>query len=363
MQIIESGSSLGTFQLCPRKYRYAYVDRLQSTNYSSPLGFGTFVHAFIEDWKQGVGEGGAFDAAVLREQERSGEVEQVTHDHLLASDMGREWAKYWDADTTHLGNAQLEWSSTEAEWKYRTENGTFIGKRDGVAFHKGFGKHYLHEIKTSGEVNRDTYILRLQMDRQISTNIRALQLEGIGCTGVVYDIIWKPKLIRGVNRKTKPDETLEEFRARIIADVQARPEHYFTRVMVQRSVKDMDEAHEDLRGAFEMMKTGVGEGYPRNTQACTSFGNLCPFFSTCMDSLPIEELGLSRRELKFPELSAEFQFRLGLSPERLTATEVKARGRTVEGEPIQNAIAECLRPAFEALDKYAATARHLKGLE
>lgn len=313
---IESGSSLGTFLTCPKKYQYAYVERLQSPNYGSALGFGTFVHACIEGLKKEDPslKGEAYRREVEKyPQEESRE--QIEHDYTLAMMMVVEWKKYWDAHDGHLGNRAFEFRSTEAEWGYEVASPCsshrymLVGKRDGEIYHASFGKNFLHEIKTSGDTDRDTYRHKLQLDRQISTNITALNREGKECDGVIYDILWKPRLIRGVNRKTKPDETFEEFRERIIADVRERPDHYFERVMVQRSEMDKATAQKDLLGQFQMLDFAERVNFPRNQGACENFGRLCPYFTFCMDDIDAKA-GFQTREEKFPELSKEFQMKV-----------------------------------------------------
>lgn len=305
---IETGSSLGTFLTCPKKYQYAYEERLQSPNYSSALGFGSFVHACIEGFKTNDPSiGGAAFNRELEKYPSEESMEQMNHDFILAVLMVAEWKKYWDAFEGHLGNGAFTWKGTEQEWVYPVGSSfALAGKRDGEIQHASFGKLFLHEIKTAGDADRDTYRHKLQLDRQISTNITALNQEGKECNGVIYDIIWKPRLIRGVNRKTKPDETFEEFRERIIADVRERPDHYFERIMVQRSEMDKQIAQADLLGQMMLLDTAKALGYPRNQGACEYFGKLCPYFTFCMDDIDAKA-GFNQREEKFPELSKEFQ--------------------------------------------------------
>lgn len=306
--IYESNSSLGCFLQCPRKYKYKYIDKLQSAGYSSSLGFGTFVHAFIEQFN-----GGNLNAAVTaydREKARCQPEwhEQIEHDYLLAQQVTRLWKTFWDGYDGHLSNRAFEFTDTEAEWRYQAgPREILVGKRDGLIKHKDFHKNFLHEVKTSGDVDKETYKLKLQLDRQISANITALNKTGVDCDGVVYDIVWKPRLVRKVDRKTMPDETLADFRERIINEVTANPIKYFERLLVYRSPNDFAEYNTDLTAQFAMLEFSERVGYPRSQGACENFGRLCEFFSGCMDNK--EELfdSFERREIKLPEISKEFQ--------------------------------------------------------
>lgn len=311
---IETTSSLNTFSTCARKYKHAYIDRLQSPSYSSALGLGTFVHAFAETLKPG-GNLAAADQAVQAElnkykNQQSDVYEetclQIADDFEFARALTPIWWKHWNDRSDYLSNEVLQFKETEKEWSFKVnDDAMLVGKRDGILFHETFQKNFLHEIKTSGDNDRDTYKHKLQMERQISNNVQAIRQEGRQCDGVLYDIIWKPRLIRGINRKTKPDETLEEFRARKIADVKERPEHYFERILVYRSERDMKQAMENVVNQFGMLAAGASFGYPRNEAACENWGRLCPYFTQCMDGE--QPQGFIERDVKFPEISSEFQ--------------------------------------------------------
>lgn len=306
---IETTSSMAVFATCPRKYKYQYVDLLQSNTYSSALGFGTFVHAFIETLKPG-GDPAAATRAVETELAKY-KSQQLDHyretefaiaaDYGLAREVAKAWKEYWDRFDGHiLSNQALEFTETEKEWAFKIGGNTLVGKRDGLIHHKDFKKYFLHEVKTSGDANRETYKLKLQQERQISNNIMAIREEGKYCEGVVYDIIWKPAI------RQKKDESSDEFQERKAECYRAEPERYFERLIVYRSDQDLKNAMTNLQQNFAMMGAGKMFGYPKNETACEKWGTLCPFFSAgCMDEM--EPQGFEVREQKFPEISASFQ--------------------------------------------------------
>lgn len=313
---IESNSSIGTFLMCPKLYQFKYDERLESLGYSSALAFGTFVHAFIEQYHNGDCHAAEREHAresakiglLSNPEQREQAGEQFAHDYLLAEQITALWHKHWQTFGEYLGDRALQFQQTEKEWKLGVSGErTLVGKRDGIAYSEKFNKNFLYEIKTSGDADRNTYRHKLQLDRQISVNIKALHAEGVKCDGVIYDILWKPKLIRKVDRKTMPDETLEEFRKRIIEDVTARPEHYFERVLVYRSEKDLSEAMVDLGQQFTMMEASETIGKPRNQGNCEKFGKLCQFFSLCLDGQKESLSNFRVRDRKMPELSIEVQ--------------------------------------------------------
>lgn len=308
---IETTSSLNCAATCYRKYKFKYIDQLQSPNYSSSLGFGTFVHAFAEALKPG-GNQNAPSAAVEAELSKfqhqqvdayNDTVTAIEADFALAKAIAPLWWEYWNNYQGYMSNTQLAFAETEKEWALKSsEHDILVGKRDGVVKHLTFeeGRNtFLHEIKTSGEPHRENYKLRLQMERQISNNIRAIKDEGRDCNGVLYDIIWKPAI------RLKKSETKEEFLARKVQCYVDEPHEYFERLFVYRSQRDLDNAGDSLDRQFRMLDSARAYGYPKNESACVQFGSLCEFFTDCMDDR--DPQGYCSREQKFPEISKEFQ--------------------------------------------------------
>lgn len=314
---IDSNSSIGTFLNCPKSYQFRYEERLESLGYATALGYGTFVHSYIEALHGGDSDvaTGALTRELERlaligdEQRRNEACVQAAHDFALAGGVVERWARYWGAYPDYLGDKHLSFLETEKEWALPLEPGgdTLVGKRDGIVKHQHFGKHLLYEVKTAGDRDRETYKAKLQLERQISTNIYAVRAEGKACDGVLYDILWKPALIRKVNRKTMPDESLDDFRARILADIDERPHHYFERIIIYRSEADIREALGDLGMQYAYMDYASRVGYTRNQGACEKFGRLCPFFHLCLDNQPESRSAFRVRDKKLPELSAEVQ--------------------------------------------------------
>ena len=305
---IETTSSLNCASTCARKYKHRYVDRLQSPNYSSSLGLGTFVHAWAETLKPG-GDQAAASKAVERELEKYKSVQQeatyqetalaIEADYTLARAIAPLWWEYWNKKDGYLSNQVLAFAETEKEWAFVIGGNALVGKRDGIVKHLQFEKTFLHEIKTSGDADRETYKLKLQMERQISNNIQAIRDEGRRCDGVLYDIIWKPAI------RLKKEETAEEFLQRKIDCYKNEPNRYFERLFVYRSEADLKRAMINLQQQFGMLVAAEHFGYPRNESQCEQWGRLCEFFTDCMDGN--DPQGFQKREEKFPEISPEFQ--------------------------------------------------------
>ncbi len=304
---MESSSSIGVFQDCQKLYSYKYEKLLESRGYSSPMGLGTLVHAFIEQYS-GKGRADAAEQEYLSLKARSSEEfhPQIESDYKLSIELSKLWREYWAASTHPFGNQAFTWLEAESEWKFKIGNVDHVGKRDGLLRHKEWNKIFLYEFKTATATGVDTYFNRLEMDRQISSNILALKAEGVKVDGVVYDVLFKPALRLLKDRKTKPDETQEEFSARLVAAIADDKQKYFQRQIVYRTEQQLENHSSDIHHVFESMETArLRNAWPRNTNMCDNFGKLCPFFSMCLGTASEADLELqfNKRSRKLPELS------------------------------------------------------------
>lgn len=306
--MIESNSSLGTFLTCPRKYQYSYIKLLESRGYNSPLSLGALVHALIEDVSNKGRETAAVDtyneilARITPEQKP-----QLDFDLRLATVLFERWFIHWGVPDPNVGNDSLEWIESEMEWKIPLGNGRFqVGKSDGIVRHKRWGHLFLYEFKTAADRSQESYLHRLEVDRQISSNIIAAKAKGYDVHGVLYDIAWKPGIRRLTGRKTKPDETDDEFLNRY--DKALQEGQSFTRKFIYRDDKQIEEHQKDLFGQYSALELATQtNNFYRNTHACDDFGRLCPYFSLCMEGAEELESLYRKRDRKLPELSKETQ--------------------------------------------------------
>lgn len=312
MKRIETGSSLGTFRTCPKKYAFAYEERLESPYYNQNLGYGNFVHAYrsvfhaqsvsVDAFTQAVQEGADLYAWLVHKHADA--KDQIDADNALAKAIVGIWADYWNLNPSQLGEEALEWRDVEWEWEFPVlSNPEYIhaGKSDGYVRHKEWDKFFLYELKTASDRGGDSYLHRLQLDHQINSNLIALDRAGKPFAGVLYDVIWKPALRRLTGRKTKPDETLEEFNQRIIDEVKANPSEYFTRVTVNRTAEHLRDYELELFDQFEASESHRRRY--RNPNACMNFNTLCQYFDVCMDPHAAEMRNVfNHRAKKHPEL-------------------------------------------------------------
>lgn len=303
--MIESGSSLGVMMDCPRKYFYQYERMLEQPGYSAALTLGSFVHAAVEEFT-----GGRQDAMLATRGEYMKRIDEQYHqkiidDMKLARGIADIWRARWEKDHP-FGNTKLEFLKSEMEWGINVispgeTNWVHVGKSDGVVRHKEYDKVFLYELKTAADRDRDTYVHRLEIDKQVSSNILALKGMGYDCAGVIYDVIWKPGL------RLKKEETQEELNARMLSAM-GQDDNYFERFIVYRNDRALDEHMHDLNGQFNHLDRLRSSGnFYRNSGACDKYGRLCPYISLCMEGHEELEQVFKRRDRKLPELSTAIQ--------------------------------------------------------
>jgi len=226
---MESGSSIGTFMDCPKLYEFKYIKKFSSATYPQALGYGSFIHALVETIhkKEPLPEDLLSpDSRVRLEVDKYLSLypksqDQILLDAALALGVVREWHNHWylnRATSDDLGPHQAQVEASEREWQFpltTSSSNVHVGKSDGVIDHKTYGKKFLYELKTSGDPDRNAYKHKLELDKQINSNLIAMKKDGYEPAGVLYDIIWKPAIRLKKDRKTMPDETQEEFYERI----------------------------------------------------------------------------------------------------------------------------------------------------
>lgn len=296
------------FMTCPRKYFYAYEKRLESPGYNKNFGLGSLCHAYAEHFS---GKGrpniieATLDEIICKYPNHAA---QIGADVELSKRMMNAWHSYWSQAKLPFSNAAFEWLLAENEWGIKIEDNIHVGKSDGVVRHKEWNKPFYYELKTAADRDRESYVHRLEIDKQVSSNLMALASQGIPVAGTVYDVVWKPSLRRLTGRKTMPDETEMEFAERVAKAIEENPAKYFERYIVYRSDKAIEAHKVDLSQQFDALQTArEKKAWYRNSGACDNFGTLCPYFSLCMEGHEELETMFNTRDRKLPELSKEIQ--------------------------------------------------------
>lgn len=293
---IETGSSLGTWRTCRKKYQYLYEKMLVPKGYHSAFGLGTMVHAAIEDhWSNSSDKfRKSVDDHVARYPEQAADVQ---YDAALAEIMFRNWVRNWTAHEGSMSNRGLKVLDAEGEWAMSIGTDIYAGKRDAHLIIEADGKHLLYELKTASQGSEAQYLHRLQLDNQLASNVVALRSEGKQVDGVLYDVIWKPLL------RQRKGETEEQLLQRIAQDYEEHMVEYYTRSIIDVPQWRQDVVVMDVAEQLRELKTGTRY---RNPSACMQYNSLCPYFDACSDpDNPAMEQMFEKKIRKHEELSEQ----------------------------------------------------------
>ena len=190
-------------------------------------------------------------------------------------------------------------------------------------------KVYLLETKTSGEdiSPGSTFWKRTILDPQLSLYLPAIRKMGHDPRGAIFDVLRKPdqrpgtiptldgeglKIVldaNGLRVRTKdgkkwrqtPDtalgyvlqsrpETPEEYGARCLEAIADAPEKFYARGVVVRLEADEREAAQDMWNTAALMRDARRlKIYPRNPDACVSWGRECDYLGPCSNTMDLND--------------------------------------------------------------------------
>ncbi len=190
---------------------------------------------------------------------------------------------------------------------------------------------WIVEHKTSGAdlSPGSTYWSKLKMDSQVSAYFDGAASLKVGeIAGCVYDVLGKlaqrphkatPVELRKYTQPTKKepvsrlyanqrenDETIEEFRLRLAAEITSDPESYYQRQDVVRLGAEIEASRRDTFETAQLIQLTGRKGIaPRNVEQCHAYGRECEYLAVCagMGSLD-DETKFRKLTDVHPELSA-----------------------------------------------------------
>ncbi len=307
MSNLLTNSRLRTNRDCRRKHRLMYLEGWRPVHEGEALSFGKLVHTGLEAWWKDDGTGrlaAALGAIAGRGRE--------PHQQVAAEEVLTGYDARWLAATADIEVLAVETTfvipliNPETCAPSRTWN--LAGKLDGVLRRRATGETLILEHKTTTENiadPTDPYWTKLAMDPQVSHYF--LGAEGLGwpATGCCYDVLLRPRLKplkatppearkytkdgRLYASQREVDETPEEYRARVRADIAAEPAKYFQRRDVPRTEADIRDYLGDVWAEGRAMREAELAGRaPRSPEACHRFGQ-CPFWEVCTTGLRPED--------------------------------------------------------------------------
>lgn len=315
MSDILTHSRMACFRSCPRKHYLRYELGLTSVVEGSPRRIGSAFHAALDAGDKG-------QEVTVETLGLEDEYEIVTVAAMLAGH-----GRYLESDTSDItpvaSELEFDLPLINPETGKPTPIWRFCGKIDRIV-RLADGRLALMEYKTT---SRDfspgaEYWQNLHLDQQLSIYIIAARELGYDVRTVLYDVTRRPQLKpykatptearkytkdgRLYANQRDQDETANDFHARLVADINERPEHYYARIEIAR----LDQDIEDCRAELWQQQQSIREAqrsarWYRNPNNC--YGMFpCDYLPICLnrDLETRTPQGFERVRDVHPELSA-----------------------------------------------------------
>jgi hypothetical protein len=325
---VVTNSELREARACMRRHRIKYILRRRPRSASEPLTFGTLTHAGHEAWRKAKAvsqdPSDMFTAAVEAMRDHAAKSDNIDEYMLVTvEELMRGYTARWadDGYRTVAVEQSFDVPLVNPETGHPSRTFRIGGKFDGIiASRLSNGEERLHveELKTTGSDIEpgSLYWEKVRaLDSQVSIYISGARAAGFDVADCIYTVIRKPgirplKATPEESRKyTKAtakepsrlyagqrdaDETPEEYRLRLRADIEEKPGRYFARGTIVRLEHDEREHAFDMWQSAKMLHEAERSGFaPRNPDACSSFGG-CEYLAVCTGQASLDDDRLFR---------------------------------------------------------------------
>ncbi len=292
----ESNSSLATFDGCPRKYEYQYIQQLVPAVESDVLILGRTGHDALEVYyKEGHDAAQEFLTCVPADNKE---------DALKARKIGALLFGYHDyykndniivLPDTDAVEREFNVPLINPDTKAKSTTVSLVGKLDLIVRTED-SKKWLLDHKFKGSVGeREHYAINSQSD----IYLHALRLEGIECEGIIWNIIRTPSI------RVKKNESHDEYIERLRIDTLERPEFYFVRYIMKRWPEEIEETMKDIWLIHkDLLNSYQAKYFRRSPGECHKYGT-CRFLPLCSHSITGADEFI-KKEKRHSELKGAF---------------------------------------------------------
>ncbi len=305
--MILTNSRVTTYRACPRKHHISYDLGYRPIERTYPLRFGDVIHRSLEMWW--LESGSERLESALKAVHAAIQAEEMDEFELVkAEEIIRGYHYRWiDVNDSSIRTIHVEHEFHLPLLSPTGGNSEFSlsGKMDGLADVLDRGTFVVeHKTSTEDISPGSSYWSALTLDTQISTYSRAAKQLNHPIVGTLYDVLARPTMKPAketVNKKYRKDgelyanmrasdETPDEYRVRLRADIADHPDDYYQRGIVVRTERDEKEAAEDLWQTAQLIAYSVERGYhPRNSKSCRQYGSLCSYYGVCTGVESLED--------------------------------------------------------------------------
>lgn len=299
-----SNSAIACYRRCPREYSFRYVAMRRPRRSSEALRFGTFFHLGLEHWWATPGEpADKLEAALvmMRARAASNEDDSDPFELVKAEELMLGYTARWgDAGYDTVGvEVPFEVPLVNPDTGAASKTYRLGGKIDVIARKDGELEIIEHKTTSDDITGGSDYWRNVSAtDAQVSTYISGAKAAGHNVVRCTYDVVRKvglrpkratPEEARRYTKAGKldarqrlDDETPEEFRARVRADIAEDPSKYYARGPIVRLEADEREHAGDVwQTAWFMREAENAKRFPRSPGSCRRFNRFCDYFDVC----------------------------------------------------------------------------------
>lgn len=297
-----TNSRRNSFNKCCRRHFYEYEQGIRPVKTGDALRFGSLFHGALEQYVK------TNLVAALLWLDQQQESDYNAYEKELAKQLMVGYDKKWKHDFSDDAVPEVEFRAPLLNPATMHESQTFMlaGKIDVVLPAK---KQIIEHKTTSDDISPESdYWLGLIIDGQISGYYAGAMALGYEIQSCIYDVIRKPaqrplqatpvesrKFTRDGRlyaAQRESDENVADYGARVGAEIAEKPDRYYARHEVPRLEEDMVDYYTDMWACGrEIRENQLANRWPRNPQACLSFGR-CPYFGVCTKTEMLEDTEL-----------------------------------------------------------------------
>jgi RecB family exonuclease len=271
-----TASRLSCYRRCPYQHHLRYDLRLTRDREATPLRFGRAFHLGMETRARTGDVNAAYAAATAGYRA-----------DVPAWADATEWAVEREqvARLVEAHPAGMQFAAIEQQFRAKLPGSRLwqlAGKIDGIVRLED-GRLAVLEYKTTGEdIAPDSdYWRRLAADQQISLYMLGARASGFDVATVVYDVTRKPLL------RLKQTEQVEDYSARLAADIAGRPEWYYARREIPRLDNDLERTVDEVLQQARAMRAAARNGWHYRNVGKLSC-DYCDFANPCLQNLTID---------------------------------------------------------------------------
>lgn len=282
---ILTNSSITAFWKCPKYYYYVYVCGLRKKQLAEgPLWFGQGLHTGLEliysGWSVEASLHYVEESMLSRKTGRE-DIDDVLVDIIKVQELLRAYVKFYAAK---LHNQKVEKVEKEFRLPILGTQGqdqtrvryALAGKIDLILTDEN-GWRCLEDHKTTGKDIQpgNDYWRKLLLDHQMTLYFYAAGREKLAINKLFYDVIKKPTI------RLKKNETTEQYRERLAADIEENPEKFFRRIECARTDAHVEDFQTELYQTAAIIQGCTDRNwFPKNTTSCLE-PYRCSHFDIC----------------------------------------------------------------------------------